>query len=444
MSAADPYGTLRRALEATERSKLNRRALVEAMRTGDVTPIQGFGGALPDSTVAPTSAVRQALGATSGAGGMGSPPPMYRPEVPVDAFRAQRAAAQAAPVPDAARRGIMGQLSGLGGKGLAGVIQRKAAEAGAREGAGRLAQFAGRNPALLARGVAGPLSLVGGAAASLAADQINVGGEDSNWDKFTTGAAGGAVGGAVFGPKGALIGGLIGGAGNVLLSELGILSDEAGPDQTVDDQVDNLMSAAMGMVEPDAINMIRDRFEMRNTFGQLQEPDRSPDEIRQENYALMVEEMRNAADAEMIAQQEQAALEAQPGYMTPEETAISNAYMQAVMGAYIKPFADEMLASGNASAASLEQLAGSSGNLAPILRNQAQLERANSARMAGGLMQSAMAEPWLQAARTQQSQIAQQSQSIIAQAMAMVNSGGVGMGGTPTAAGGVNLADFGL
>ena len=283
------------------------------------------------------------------------------------------------------------------------------------------------------------------AAAGLAADQINVGGAGSNWDAFTSGAAAGGVGGAVFGPKGALVAAVLGGAGNVLLNTLGVLGDEAGSDQTIDDQVDNLVSASMGMVEPDAIDMIRQRFEMRNTFGQLQEPDRSPDEIRQENYGLMVEEMRNAADAEMIARQEQAALEAQPGYMTPEESAISNAYMQAVMGAYIKPFADEMLASGDASAASLEQLAGSSGNLAPILRNQAQLERANSARMAGGLMQSAMAEPWLQAARTQQSQIAQQSQSIVAQAMAMANSGGMGgMGGMPTAAGGVNLADFGL
>jgi hypothetical protein len=376
---------------------------------------------------------------------MGSPPAMYRPDS-LDALRAQRAAAQAAPVSDAARKGIMGQVAGkMGGRGLAGVIERKAAEVGAREGAGRLAQFAGRNPAMLARGVAGPLSLVGGAAAGLAADQINVGGEGSNWDAFTSGAAAGAVGGAVFGPKGALVLGLIGGAGNVLLNELGVLNDEAGSDQTIDDQVNNLVSASMGMVEPDAIDMIRQRFEMRNTFGQLQEPDRSLDEIRQENYGLMVEEMRNAADAEMIARQEQAALEAQPGYMTPEERAISNAYMQAVMGAYIKPFADEMLASGDASAASLEQLAGSSGNLAPILRNQAQLERANSARMAGGLMQSAMAEPWLQAARTQQSQIAQQSQQILAQAMSAVNSGGMGgMGGMPTAAGGVNLADFGL
>lgn len=435
--AYDPTATLRAALEARERSALQRAMMQEAMRGGDVLPMSALGGAssLDDAVVsrAMNGSAAKPVGVASQAQVAAPKGPLHGPfRTPAPTQVTQVAEAMGGQVAgatdDVARAGIMQQIRGAassaGSRGLTGVLTR----AGAQEGAGALARTLGRP--MVARGLAGGVGTLAAAPVGLGVDMLNIGGEGSNWDALASGAASGAVAGGVMGgPWGALAGAAIGGGASVLMNEL-FSANEAEDPKTIDEQITTITGAAARVgVQAEAVAAIRDRYTMRTEMALAMDPEADADEVRRQNLLLMQEELMNAAEAESIARQERAALEADPSYMTPQEQQVANAYTQAMIGAYIKPYADEMIASGDAAAAGLEQLAGSSGHLGPILRNQAQQERANSARMAGGLMSSAIAEPWLQAARRQQSAIDQQAQQLTAQAMGMVNQQRMGGGG---------------
>ncbi len=144
--------------------------------------------------------------------------------------------------------------------GAGGALAGDAAAAGG----GRIASLLGLESAggagLLGGMSKTRLGLQGFAAATTApvagklADKINVGGKNSIWDQFTTGAAAGGVGGGIAGAgtgPGALLsagaGALIGGVGNVLGNQLGwwgAKADGAAKTDHMDLAVSKLMNAA--------------------------------------------------------------------------------------------------------------------------------------------------------------------------------------------------------
>ena len=384
---------------------------------GPSSPYMGqIPAAFPGGPASPLPSA--ALGSTGGslgltAGNAATEAGLVRQALPA----AGQAAAAAAP----AARGLVGTAEGLafgppkpaalsGVRGL--VNNARYALTGGGEGAGAAA-----SGGLIRSGMrAAPYAIVGQVGGNALDESNLLGGSESYLNDAASkalkwGGAGAAIGSIVPG-IGTLAGGLAG-AGIGLVHE-GLERNGVLKAPTIQQQVDTTIHTAdnaarqVGLPEP-VLDTIKQQYQAQQAF--VDKGDKATRTGLADQYAQAVQQQAVAYAADPASFQNDTGSNAQ------EAETRRQLLMQATMVNAIKPYADEMMASSNANAQMLDNLAGQGGELAPLYAQRAASERAAGARYAAGLVQQAQVTPYEQALRDQASYLSQASQNLVSQGM---------------------------
>lgn len=261
-------------------------------------------------------------------------------------------------------------------------------------------------------------------------------GEESNWTRAAAGASygagvGGALGSVLPGlgtGLGAGIGAGVGAAGNVLWGMLrGDGEDKEANAERFSNTFSGLKSAAIRSgAPPEEVQALSDQF-FASINLQSQMVDPNDKDAMQEIKDNALTELQNGllqstqaaianrvTDQRMLEERERERREAEESALRWQEQSLQ----------ILAPYVQSMISGADATSDMLSKTAaGMGGPYAAILNQQAQQEKTWAANRAGMVMQSAAVEPWLAAARQQQAAINQQSQQMVAQAMANASRG---------------------
>jgi hypothetical protein len=254
-------------------------------------------------------------------------------------------------------------------------------------------------------------------------DESNLlGGSESAANDYTSKAlkwAGvGAGVGTLFGPGvgtavGAGVGGLIG-LGHEGLERAGVLRAPTTAEQ-VNETITNVDTAAREIGLPEqALSEAKRMYNAKLAF--LEPDDKANRIVAAQEYENTIKEaaLAYATDPAMFMQEMGIGQEGAP---SDTERAL---ILQAAMVNAVKPYADNFMANSEATAASLEGMAGTDASLAPMYQRAADQQRMLGSLYATDLIQSAQLTPYQVALENQASYLNQMSNSLVQQAMGQV------------------------
>lgn len=278
-----------------------------------------------------------------------------------------------------------------------------------------------------AAGVLGKMALpagiaMGGVQAGGMLDESNwLGGSESAANDYTSkalklGGVGAGAGLLFGGPAGAAIGGGVGaavGLGWEGLERAGVLSAP-----TIQEQVDTTIHDAdnaareIGLPEQ-VIDALKQQYRAEKEF--VDPGDKGARTLLAQGYADRVQEQALAYAAD-------------PNSFLRESTSSNNGgnelqralIMRSLLVNTIQPYADNYLAQSEATAKSLENMAASAGDLAPMYQQQAASTRQMGGMYAANLVNQAQITPYMQALQDQAGYLNQISQQTMSQAIGTV------------------------
>lgn len=326
--------------------------------------------------------------------------------VPVGARAASGAAsglvgAAETAAPTAARGGLLG-------------MARNAMGLPAAEGAGLRAGAAGMM-GTVGKGVG--VGMLGSVAGNMLDESSLLGGSEGAANDYASkalklGGVGAGIG-TIFPGIGTVTGGLIGagvGLGWEGLERAGVLSAP-----TIQEQVDTTIHDADGAareigVPEEVIDALKTQYRAEQAF--VDPGDKAARTTLAQGYADRLQEqaLAFAADPNSFLKET----------TTNSDQAARDMLIRSTLVNTIKPYADNYLAQSEATAQSLENMAASAGDLAPMYQQQAASARQMGGMYAANLVSQAQVTPYMQALEKQAGYLNQMSSNLVSQAMGQV------------------------
>jgi hypothetical protein len=210
-----------------------------------------------------------------------------------------------------------------------------------------------------------------------------------------------------------LVGGLVGagvGLGWEGLERAGVLSAP-----TIQEQVDTTIHDADGAareigVPEEVIDALKTQYRAEQAF--VEPGDKAARTTLAQGYADRLQEqaLAFAADPNSFLKET----------TTNSDQAARDMLIRSTLVNTIKPYADNYLAQSEATAQSLENMAASAGDLAPMYQQQAASARQMGGMYAANLVSQAQVTPYMQALEKQAGYLNQMSSNLVSQAMGQV------------------------
>lgn len=284
----------------------------------------------------------------------------------------------------------------------------------AAEGAGLRAGAAGML-GTVGRGVGvGSVGVIGG---NMLDESNLLGGSESAANDYASkalklGGVGAGIG-TIFPGIGTLLGAGIGagvGLGWEGLERAGILKAPTIQEQ-VDTTIHDADKAARSIGVPEeVISTLKQQYQAEKAF--VDPGDKASRTTLAQNYATTLQQQ-----AQAFAADPNSFLKSSTTNADPNARAM---LMRSVLVDAIQPYANNYLAQSEATAQSLENMAASAGDLAPMYRQQAASTRQMGGMYAANLVGQAQVTPYMQALTDQASYLNQMSNSLVSQAMGQV------------------------